>query len=233
MPVGLLGKKIGMSHIFDTEGNLAGVTLIQAGPCYVVQNKTEEHDGYKAVQIGFGAVRESRLNKPILGYFKKNNIAPLKYVREFRLTKDEKFDIGAQLKIDLFKSGDFVDIIGTTRGKGFAGGVKRYGFKGGKQSRGSMFHRAPGSIGTNTFPGRVLKGKRLPGHMGDSRATSIGLFVAEVDLENNLLAVKGNIPGAPGGLVIIQKSKRNKRIKIKQKVAEDKKVAKKPSKKKE
>ncbi|MEW6088516.1 MAG: 50S ribosomal protein L3 [bacterium] len=232
MSLGLLGKKLGMTQIFDKDGKITGVTVIEAGPCYVIKNKTEEKDGYRAVQIGYKPVKESKLNKPELGHLKKNGVQPLKYLHEFVLNKDETAETGSQLKIDtLFKSGDFVDIIGKSRGKGFAGGVKRYGFKGGKASRGSMFHRAPGSIGANTFPGRVWKGKRLPGHMGDAKVTSIGLYVAQVDPGNNFLMVKGAVAGAPGGLVVVEKSKRNKRVKVTQKVAEEKK-GKKPSVKK-
>ncbi|MFH1287920.1 MAG: 50S ribosomal protein L3 [bacterium] len=224
MSLGLLGRKLGMSQVFDKDGKITGVTVIEAGPCYVIRNKTEEKDGYQAVQVGYKPVKESKLNKPLLGHLKKNGAQPLKYLHEFRLNKDETTEVGTQLKIDtLFKNGDFVDIAGKSRGKGFAGCVKRYGFKGGKASRGSMFHRAPGSIGANTFPGRVWKGKKLPGHMGDAKVTTIGLYIVNVDADNNLIMVKGSIAGAPGGLIVIQKSKRNKRVKIIQKAIEDKK----------
>lgn len=232
MPIGLLGRKLGMSQVFDKDGKITGVTVIKAGPCYVVKNKTMENDGYRAVQVGYESVKESRLNKPLFGHLRKSGALPLKYLHEFKLNKDETVETGTQLKIEtLFKSGDFVDVAAKSRGKGFTGGVKRYGFKGGKASRGSMFHRAPGSIGSNTFPGRVWKGKKLPGHMGNVRVTAIGLFVVDVDPEKNLMMVKGSIAGAPGGLVVVQKSKRNKRVKITQKVVEEKK-GKKPSVKK-
>lgn len=232
MPVGLLGKKLGMTQVFDKDGRITGVTVIKAGPCYVVKNKTMENDGYRAVQVGYESVKESKLNKPLFGHLRKSGALPLKHLREFRLNKDETVETGTQLKIEtLFKSGDFVDVTSKSRGKGFAGCVKKYGFKGGKASRGSMFHRAPGSIGSNTFPGRVWKGKKLPGHMGDVRVTAIGLFVVDVDPEKNLIMVKGSIAGAPGGLVVVQKSKRNKRVKITQKIIEEKK-GKKPTVKK-
>ncbi len=232
MSLGLLGKKLGMTQIFDKDGKITGVTVIEAGPCYVVKNITEEKDGYKAVQVGYKPVKESKLDKPQLGHLKKSGVQPLKHLHEFILNKDETAEVGSQLKIDnLFKSGDFVDIVGKSRGKGFAGVVKRYHFKGGKESRGSNFHRAPGSIGANTFPGRVWKGKKLPGHMGDAKVTSIGLYIVQVDLENNFIMVKGSVAGAPGGLVIIQKSKRDKKVKLTQKNIEDKK-GKKPTVKK-
>lgn len=232
MSLGLLGKKLGMTQIFDKDGKITGVTVIEAGPCYVVKNMTEEENGYRAAQIGYKPVKESKLNKPLLGHLKKNGVQPLKHLHEFTLNKDETAEVGSQLKIDtLFKSGDFVDITGKSRGKGFAGVVKLYHFKGGKETRGSNFHRAPGSIGANTFPGRVWKGKKLPKHMGNVKVTSIGLYIVQVDLEHNLLMVKGSVSGAPGGLVVIKKSTRDKKVKLTQKNIEEKK-GKKPSTKK-
>jgi large subunit ribosomal protein L3 len=201
---GLLGKKVGMTQIFDNNGAAVPVTLIEAGPCYVTQVRTPENEGYAAVQLGFVEVKPKRLTGGELGHLKRSSLPPLKYLREFR-TKDAHVAEGAKLDVSQFAVGEHVDVIGTSKGKGFAGAVKRYHFHGGPKTHGqSDRHRAPGSNGATTTPGRVYKGKRGPGHMGDDRVTAQNLKVVLVDAERNLIGVCGSVPGARGGLVIIQ-----------------------------
>jgi large subunit ribosomal protein L3 len=201
---GLLGKKVGMTQIFDNNGAAVPVTLIEAGPCYVTQVRTPENEGYAAVQLGFVEVKPKRLTGGELGHLKRSSLPPLKYLREFR-TKDAQVAEGAKLDVSQFAVGEHVDVIGTSKGKGFAGAVKRYHFHGGPKTHGqSDRHRAPGSNGATTTPGRVYKGKRGPGHMGDDRVTAQNLKVVLVDAERNLIGVCGSVPGARGGLVIIQ-----------------------------
>lgn len=208
MTIGILGKKVGMSRLFTEKGEAIGVTMIKAGPCYVVQQKTKEKDGYNSLQIGFEEKREKLTTRPLLGHFKKAKLSPLRFVREFQVEEEEfkKLIPGTEIKVDLFKIGENVDITGTTIGKGFQGVVKRWGFKGGPATHGSMSHRAPGSIG-HTDPGRVLKGTKMSGHMGARKKTVSHLEVMEVDTDKNLLAVKGAVPGARGGYLVIKKSK--------------------------
>ncbi len=208
MAIGLLGKKIGMDRFFTEEGKAISVTMIEAGPCYVIQQKTVNNDGYNALQIGFEEKREKSTTRPLLGHFKKAKLPPLRFVREFRVGDAEfkKFVPGSEIKVDLFKSGDKVDITGTTIGKGFQGVVKRWGFKGGPATHGSMSHRAPGSIG-HTDIARVLKGTRMSGHMGAERKTISHLEIIKVESEKNLLMVKGAIPGKRNNYLIIKKSK--------------------------
>lgn len=203
---GLLGKKLGMTRIFTEDGRWIEVTLLEAGPCTVVQRKTEGHEGYEAVQLGFGDVAERRIKKPSRGHFQKHGVAPKRTLREFRVGKDEEFKPGDEIKVDIFKTGDRVDVSGTSKGKGFAGGMKRHGWKGGPGTHGSNFHRRPGSIGQSADPGHVIKGKTLPGHMGDTRTTTQNLEVVDVNVEKNLLVVRGCVPGAPGGLVTVRRS---------------------------
>jgi large subunit ribosomal protein L3 len=206
---GLIGKKIGMTQIFDEQGVAIPVTLIEAGPCYVTQVRTPERDGYQAVQLGFGEVKPKRLTGGQLGHLKRNtmNLPPLRFLREFRVK--ESVDEGAKVTVDVFTIGERVDVIGTSKGKGFAGGVKRYHFKGGPKTHGQSDRlRAPGSRGSGTTPGRVYKGSRGPGHMGDDRVTSANLKVVLVDPERNLLGVRGAIPGARGGLVMIKEARK-------------------------
>jgi large subunit ribosomal protein L3 len=207
MVEGLIGKKIGMSQTFDQEGNIIPLTVIKAGPCTVIQKKTEEKNGYSALQIGL--VEEKGVKqpiKPVQGHFKKAGVPPVKILREFRFAKEAEIKEGDQILVDIFQEGEKVHITGTSKGKGFAGIIKRWGFRGGKASHGSMFHRAPGSIGASAFPSRVVKGKKLPGHMGDRTATVRNLTVVEADKENNLLIVKGSIPGARNGYLLVRKA---------------------------
>ena len=207
MVEGLIGKKIGMSQTFDQAGNIISLTVIKAGPCTVIQKKTEEKNGYSALQIGL--VEEKGVKqpiKPVQGHFKKAGVPPVKILREFRFAKEAEIKEGDQILVDIFQEGEKVHITGTSKGKGFASVIKRWGFRGGKASHGSMFHRAPGSIGASAFPSRVVKGKKLPGHMGDRTATVRNLTVVEADKENNLLIVKGSIPGARNGYLLVRKA---------------------------
>mgnify|MGYP001129679227 FL=1 len=205
---GLIGRKVGMTQVFDDEGVAFPVTLIEAGPCYVTQVKTAEKDGYDSVQIGFDEVNPKRLTRGQLGHLKRNNLPPLKVLREFRITKPDVSE-GDTLKVDLFETGERVDIIGTSKGRGFAGVVKRYHFAGGPKTHGQSDRwRAPGSLGSGTTPGRVWKGKRGPGRMGNERVTSSNVRVALVDPERNLIAVDGSVPGAKGGTVVIKPARK-------------------------
>lgn len=203
---GILGKKLGMTRIFTEDGRWIEVTLLEAGPCLVVQRKTQEREGYEAVQLGFGDANERRLTKPLLGHFKKAGVAIKRTLREFRVDKDNVLKPGDEIRVDIFKAGDRVDVSGTSKGKGFAGGIKRHHWSGGPGSHGSNFHRRPGSIGQSASPGHVIKGKTLPGHMGDERVTTQNLEVVNVDPTKNLIAVRGSVPGAPGGLIVVKKS---------------------------
>lgn len=206
---GLIGKKIGMSQIFDERGVAYPVTLIEAGPCYVTQIRRPESEGYSAVQLGYGETHPKRLSGGELGHLKKGaNLPPLRFLREFR-TKSLDVSVGDVMKADVFSVGERVDVIGTSKGKGFAGGVKRFHFAGGPKTHGqSDRHRAPGSNGSGTTPGRVYKGSRRPGHMGDDRVTVQSLKVVLVDPERNLIGVHGAVPGSKGGLVIINEARK-------------------------
>jgi large subunit ribosomal protein L3 len=205
---GLIGKKIGMSQIFDERGVAYPVTLIEAGPCYVTQIRRPETEGYSAVQLGFGETHPKRLTGGELGHLKTANLPPLRFLREFR-TKSLDVSVGDVMKADVFTVGERVDVIGTSKGKGFAGAVKRYHFAGGPKTHGqSDRHRAPGSNGSGTTPGRVYRGSRRPGHMGDERVTVQSLKVVLVDTERNLIGVHGAVPGSKGGLVIINEARK-------------------------
>ena len=205
---GLLGKKIGMTQIFDEEGKAIPVTIIEAGPCYVTQIRSQEHDDYSAVQLGFEEIKPKRLTGGRLGHLKKNNLPPMRYLREFR-AKEIQFKEGDQVKVDLFTIGDHVDVIGTSKGKGFQGAMKRHNFRGGPMTHGqSDRQRAPGSRGSGTTPGRVYKGAKGPGHMGNERVTTQNLKIALVDAERNLIGVMGAVPGARGGLVMIKDARK-------------------------
>ena len=206
MKKALIGKKVGMTQIFDEEGKVIPVTVIEATPCTVTQIKTVEQDGYTAVQLGFGDVKESKLNKPELGHLTKNKLAPKKYLREFRLDSIEGMNVGDELKADVFVAGDKVDIQGTSKGKGFQGVIKRHGQSRGPMGHGSMYHRRPGSMGPTSTPGRVFPGKKLPGHMGDVTVTIQNLEVVRVDLDKNVILVKGSVPGAKGSILKIKSS---------------------------
>jgi large subunit ribosomal protein L3 len=206
---GILGRKTGMIHYYGDDGSAKGVTVIEAGPCFVTQIKTASKDGYDAVQIGFDEVR--RINSPEKGHLKKAGRF-LRHLREFRPDDPDSVEVGQKIDVGIFKEGDLVDITGISKGKGFAGGVKRYHFAGGPKTHGQSDRlRAPGSAGGTTFPGRVLKGKRMAGHMGSRRVTSQHIKVIQADPERNILLVEGAVPGAPKGLLIIKKSGRGKR----------------------
>jgi len=205
---GLIGKKIGMTQIFDSDGVAIPVTVIEAGPCYVTQVRTPETDGYSAVQLGFTEAKPKRLTGGQLGHLKRNTLPPLRFLREFRV-KNPEVQEGDKITVDLFALGERVDVIGTSKGKGFAGAVKRYHFKGGPKTHGqSDRNRAPGSRGSGTTPGRVYKGARGPGHMGSDRVTSQGLKVVLVNAERNLIGVRGSVPGAKGSLVLIKEARK-------------------------
>jgi large subunit ribosomal protein L3 len=205
---GLIGKKVGMTQIFDDTGAAIPVTLIEAGPCYVTQVRTAETDGYSAVQLGFEEVKPKRLTGGQLGHLKRNNLPPLRFLREF-LATDAELAEGQTLTVSLFTVGDVVDVMGTSKGKGFQGGVKRYHFRGGPKTHGqSDRNRAPGSRGSGTTPGRVYKGARGPGHMGNRRVTTQNLRVVLVDAERNLLGVRGAVPGARGGVLVINEARK-------------------------
>jgi large subunit ribosomal protein L3 len=200
---GLIGKKVGMTQIFDEAGAAVPVTLIEAGPCFVTQVRTVEQDGYSAVQLGFGESKPKRLSGGQLGHLKRNNLSPLRFLREFR-AKEPELKEGDQLTVAVFAVGEHVDVIGTSKGKGFQGGVRRYHFKGGPKTHGQSDRwRAPGSRSSTTTPGRVYLGSRGPGHLGNERVTSQNLKVVLVDPERNLLGVNGAVPGPKGGLVVI------------------------------
>jgi len=206
---GLIGRKIGMTQIFDESGRAIPVTLLEAGPCFVSQVKNAETDGYSAVQLAFGEVKPKRLSKAELGHLKTNNLPPVRVLREFRTKKLEDINPGDELKASVFAAGEYVDVIGTSKGKGFAGAMKRHGFHGGPKSHGqSDRQRSPGSSGSGTTPGRVYKGKRRPGHMGDVQVTSSHIRIAMVDPERNLIAVQGSVPGAKGGTVVIKEARK-------------------------
>ena len=200
----ILGKKVGMTQVFIENGLSVPVTVIEAGPCTVVQKKTVENDGYKALKVGYGDAVEKRLNKPARGLFAKLKLPVKKHLKEFR-TEEDKFEVGQDIKVnDMFESGDKVDVSGISKGKGFQGTIRRYGQSGGPETHGSMYHRRVGSMSANTNPARVFKGKRLPGHMGVDRVTVQNLDVVRVDNERNLLLVKGAVPGPKGGLVEVR-----------------------------
>jgi len=206
---GILGKKVGMTQIFDESGEVIPVTVIEAGPCFVVQKRTVERDGYSAIQLGFEEVKPKRLTKGQLGHLRKRNIPPLRYLREVRVSDPEEYEEGQKITVGIFNVGERVDVVGTSKGRGFAGTIKRHGFKRQPKTHGqSDRERAPGSIGATTTPGRVFKGKRMAGHMGNARVTAQNLQVVLVDPERNLLAVKGAVPGARGGLVVIKEARK-------------------------
>jgi len=204
---GLIGKKVGMTQLIGEEGNVAAATVIKAGPCTVIQKKTKEKDGYSTLQLGLVEEKpKKRPIKPLAGHFVKSSIPPTRILREFRFEEKSEVKEGDQFFVDIFKVGEKIDVVGTSKGRGFAGVFKRWGFKGGKASHGSMFHRRPGSVGASSWPSRVIKGRKLPGHMGTERVTARNLTVIQADKENNLLVVKGACPGANGGYLLIKKA---------------------------
>jgi len=205
---GLIGKKVGMTQIFDEAGSVIPVTLIEAGPCYVTQVRRPDLDGYSAVQLGFGEVKPKRISGGRLGHLKRNNLPPLRFLREFK-SKTPEVKEGDTLTVEVFALGEAVDVVGTSKGKGFAGAVKRYHFRGGPKTHGqSDRNRAPGSHGSGTTPGRVFKGARSPGHMGSERVTAQNLKVVLVDQERNLIGVRGAVPGSKGGVLVIKETRK-------------------------
>lgn len=203
---GLLGRKLGMTRVFTEDGRWVHVTLVEAGPCTVVQKKTQDSDGYDAIQVGFGDVKESRLNKPLQGHYAKAGQTPRRILKEFRIAEGTEVNVGDEIRNDIFKAGDRVDVSGTSKGKGFAGVIKRHGMAGGPGGHGSHFHRAPGSVGQSADPAKVYKGKRMPGRMGNAKRTTQNLEIVDVDAEKNLLLLRGAVPGANGGVVIVKRS---------------------------
>ena len=217
---GIIGKKVGMTQVFDDRGEVIPVTVIEAGPCYVAQIKTVERDGYTAVQLGFDETKSKRLTKPQLQHLQKSNLPALRHLRELRVQEEDLADLeeGGKVTVDVFEVGESVDVTGTTKGKGFAGVVKRHGFSGGPKTHGQSDRlRAPGSIGACTTPGRVFKGMRMAGRMGGERVTIQGLKVELVDPERNLLAVRGAVPGAKNGLVLIRQARKTRLLRRKRK----------------
>ena len=202
--MGLLGKKIGMTRVYTEHGHAIPVTVIEAGPCVVLQKKTEAKEGYNAIQIGFGPKKESRLNKPQAGHFKASGKGGFYHVKEFRVADPGAYELGQEIQIaDLVKIGDEIQISGRSKGRGFQGVIKRHGFKGGRKTHGSMFHRRPGSIGCSAWPSRVIKGKKLPGRMGNELLTQKNLTVVDVRADEHIMLVKGSVPGAKQGLLQI------------------------------
>ncbi|MGP1387037.1 MAG: 50S ribosomal protein L3 [Thainema sp.] len=204
MSVGILGTKLGMTQVFDDEGRAIPVTVVQAGPCTVTQVKTQETDGYSAIQIGYGEVAQKALTKPELGHLAKAEASPLRHLKEFRVSDISSYELGQSLTVDLFENGQLVDVVGTSIGKGFAGYQKRHNFRRGPMAHGSKNHRLPGSTGAGTTPGRVYPGKRMAGRLGGTRVTVRKLTVVRVDAERNLLLIKGAVPGKAGAFLTIE-----------------------------
>jgi len=207
---GILGIKLGMTQVFAEDGTAVPCTVLQAGPCVVVQRRTKDKDGYDAVQLGLVEfIKPQRLTKPMTGHFKKANVAPMRFVREVRIEDSkEETKLGDRVLVDGFAVGEFVDVTGVSKGKGFQGGVKRWHYRGGDSTHGSMFHRAPGGIGASSFPSRVWPGQHFPGHMGNARVTAKNLRVVKVDTDENLLLVRGAVPGPNGAYILIRKAKK-------------------------
>ena len=204
MQKAILAKKLGMTQIFDETGKVIPVTVIEAGPNAVIQKKTVENDGYEAVQVGFVDLKEKKTNKPTKGHFAKAGVTPKKFIKEFRLDDVSSLNVGDEIKADIFEAGEKVDVAGITKGKGYAGTIKRWGQHRGPMTHGSGYHRGPGSMGMCSDPGRVFKGKRLPGHMGVERVTIQNLTLVKVDAEKNIILIKGGLPGPKGGLLIVK-----------------------------
>jgi len=202
---GILGKKVGMTQMFTEDGRLIPVTVVEAGPCYVVQKKTVATDGYNAIQVGFNELREKLSNKPVKGHFQKANMKPLRWVREFRVDNVDAFEVGQEIKADVFAVGDVVDVVGISKGKGFQGMIKRHHASRGPMAHGSKYHRRTGSLGAKG-PARVFKGRKLPGRMGGERVTVQNLEIVRVDVDKNMILVKGALPGAKKGLLVLKRS---------------------------
>ena len=211
MQKAILARKLGMTQIFDEIGRLIPVTVVEAGPNFVIQKKTVENDGYSAVQVGFMDVAERKANKPKKGHFAKSGVSPKRYLREFRLENAEQMNVGDEIKADVFENGEKIDVVGITKGKGYAGTVKRWGTHRGPMTHGSGYHRGPGSMGACSDPGRVMKGKKLPGHMGVERVTMQNLMVVRVDAEKNIILIRGGLPGPKNGLLIVKNTVKNRK----------------------
>ncbi len=201
----ILGRKIGMTQLFEEDGLVHPVTVIEAGPCVVVQKKHKATDGYEAIQVGFDDIKERRVNKPMAGHFAAAKVKPKRFLREFRVESADEYKLGQELTAEMFSAGDLIDVTGTSRGRGFAGVVKRWNFRRGPMSHGSMYHRRVGSLGA-TDPARVFKGRKMPGRLGGERVTTLGLKVVRVEPERNLIMVRGSVPGPNGGLVTVRES---------------------------
>jgi len=210
---GILGRKVGMTQVFDENGHIVPVTVVEAGPCYVIARRTPECDGYNALQLGFGRRAAKRTTRPLKGQFEKAGVEPTAVLREIRLDNGAAYEVGQELKADIFEVGDIVDVTGRSKGKGYAGGIKRHGFRRGPMAHGSKYHRAPGSLQSRDAS-RVFKGRKLPGHLGDEQVTVHGLKVVDVDAERNLLVLKGAVPGARGSLVLIRDTVKTPREKV-------------------
>lgn len=211
MTIGIVGKKLGMTQVFDAQGKVVPVTVIEAGPCTVVQKKTGRTDGYDAVQLGFRQKKSQRVNKPMRGHVNRAGKGAFETLREFRVAADSPLDIGQEVRVDIFREGDWVDVTGRTKGRGFAGVVKRWGFRGGRATHGSMFHRAPGSIGGSSWPSRVFKNMKMGGHYGNERVTVLNLQVVAIQPDKNLLLVRGAVPGAKNSLVVVRRAVKKER----------------------
>lgn len=202
----MIGRKIGMTQVFKEDGSVVPVTVVEAGPLVVVQKKTVETDGYNAIQVGFQDIKEHKINKPTKGHFNKGNVGYKKFLKEFRVDNPDAYEIGQEIKADVFAEGDLIDITGTSKGKGTQGVIKRHGFGRGRESHGSKFHRMPGGLSAGTYPGRVFKGHRMMGRMGNERVTVQNLEVVRVDAEKNLILIKGAVPGPKKGIVTIKET---------------------------
>jgi large subunit ribosomal protein L3 len=206
MKKGIVGRKVGMTQIFNDDGHAIPVTVIEAGPCVVIQKKTVKHDGYSAIQVGFKPKKSHRVNRPLMGHFKKAGKGAFYFSRELKVEDAENFELGQEIKADIFDEGEYVDVTGYSKGRGFQGVVKRHGFGGGPGSHGSMFHRAPGAIGQCATPSRVWKNQKMPGQYGNERVTVMNLRVIKIFPEKNLILVKGAVPGSRNGMVIVRKA---------------------------
>jgi len=209
---GILGKKVGMTRIYKGDKAIP-VTVIKAGPCVVIQKKTVETDGYNAIQVGFEEIPERKANKPLLGHFKKAELKPYRFLREFKVENPDDYKIGQEINVSIFSEGEKIDLVGKSKGRGYTGSMKRWNFSGGESSHGSKFHRGLGSTGNASYPSKVFKGKKMPGQYGNERVTIQNSEVVYVDVQNNLIAVKGGVPGARGGLVTIREAVKVKRPK--------------------
>lgn len=221
---GILGRKIGMTQVFGADGQIIPITVIESGPCCVLQIKTNQSDGYNAIQVGFEDIKDAKVKKPLQKKFKKIKVTAKRLIKEIPVENPENYRVAQHIDVAEFSPGDFVDIVGTSKGRGFQGGVKRWNWSGGPKSHGSMSHRVPGSIGSSAFPSRVFKGHHLPGQMGNQRITVQNLEVVKVDKDNNLLVVKGSVPGHKNSYLIIRKAKKKSKLVTKGQETEDRKI---------